>query len=229
MQFKNGRSPFLQSSGQLTAHFVHLRSRFLLIVKARMSASEPKHQQRLIEILNRSPWFMGALATVRRLALPEWCIGAGAIRNLVWDSLHGKSSPSQLSDVDVAYFDATDFSPQRDEQLQRKLHALNPRIPWEVTNQAGVHVWFEEHFGHAVEPLHSLDEAVSSWPEFATSVGISLRQDNSLQIIAPHGLEDLFGIVVRRNPTRVSVETYRQRIAQKQYAERWPKVTVVPC
>lgn len=194
-----------------------------------MSASETMHQQRLVEIASESPWLMNALATVRRLALPEWCIGAGAIRNLVWDSLHGKSSASQLSDVDVAYFDATDISPQRDEELQSKLQALDPSVPWEVTNQAGVHQWFEEHFGHAVEPLRSLEEAVASWPEFATAVGISLAHDNSLQVIAPHGLEDLFAIVVRRNPTRVSIETYRQRVAQKRYLERWPKVRVVPC
>ena len=107
--------------------------------------------------------------------------------------------------------------------------ALDPRFPWEVTNQAGVHQWFEEHFGHAVEPLRSHEEAVASWPEFATAVGISLGPDNARRVIAPHGLEDLFAMVVRRNPTRVSVETYRQRIAQKRYRERWPHVTVVPC
>jgi uncharacterized protein len=194
-----------------------------------MSTSKTEHQQRLVEIARESPWFMAALVAVRQLALPEWCIGAGAIRNLVWDSLHGKSSPSQLSDADVAYFDATDTSPQRDKELQGKLQALDPSVPWEVTNQAGVHQWFEEHFGHAVEPLCSLEEAVASWPEFATAVGISLGQDNSLQVIAPHGLEDLFAIIVRRNPARVSIETYRQRVAQKRYPERWPRVRVVPC
>lgn len=194
-----------------------------------MSTSEAKHQQRLVEIATEAPWFMEALVAVRQLELPAWCIGAGAVRNLVWDSLHGKSSPSRLADVDVAYFDAADTSPQRDEDLQGKLQALDPRFPWEVTNQAGVHQWFEEHFGHAVKPLRSLEEAVASWPEFATAVGISLGQDNSLRVIAPHGLEDLFAMVVRRNPTRVSVETYRQRIAQKRYRERWPQVKVVPC
>lgn len=194
-----------------------------------MDASETKYQQRLVELARETPWFMEALVAARQLALPEWCIGAGAVRNLVWDSLHGKSSPSPLADVDVAYFDATDTSPQRDQELQGRLQALDPRFPWEVTNQAGVHQWFEEYFGHAVEPLCSLEEAVASWPEFATAVGISLGPDNALQVIAPHGLEDLFAIVVRRNPARVSVETYRQRIAQKRYRERWPQVTVVPC
>lgn len=194
-----------------------------------MRTSETKLQQRLVEIARGTSWFMEALVAVRQLELPEWCIGAGAVRNLVWDSLHGKSSSSQLADVDVAYFDITDTSPQRDQELQRKLQALDPQFPWEVTNQAGVHQWFEEHFGHAVEPLCSLEEAVASWPEFATAVGLSLNQDNSLKVIAPHGLEDLFAIIVRRNPTRVSVETYRQRIAQKRYLERWPQVKVVHC
>jgi hypothetical protein len=56
-----------------------------------------------------------------------------------------------------------------------------------------------------------------------------LLADGSIDVIAPHGLDDLFAVVVRRNPTRVSVDTYRQRVALKRYAERWPKVTVVPC
>ena len=47
---------------------------------------------------------------------------------------------------------------------------LCPDVPWEVTNQAHVHLWFEEHFGHAVPPLSSLSDAVASWPEYATSV-----------------------------------------------------------
>jgi hypothetical protein len=46
-------------------------------------------------------------------------------------------------------------------------------------------------------------------------------------VIAPHGLDDLFAMVVRRNPARVSVATYRERVAGKRYAQRWPKVRVI--
>jgi len=102
-------------------------------------------------------------------------------------------------------------------------------VQWEVTNQATVHLWFEDYFGHPVAPLCSLEEAIASWPEYATAVGLRLEQDDAITVIAPHGLEDLFGLVVRRNPARASVETYRQRLAQKRYAERWPRLTVVPC
>ena len=193
-----------------------------------MPASEAQGRK-LVDIAAGSPWFMSALRTVRDLQLSSWCIGAGAVRNLVWDALHDYQTPSALADVDVAYFDASSLAQQRDAALQTQLCATLPGIPWEVTNQAAVHLWFESHFGHAVEPLGSLEEAVASWPEFATSVGIRLEADESLTVIAPHGLDDLFSIVVRRNPARVSVHTYRQRVAHKRYAERWPKVSIVPC
>ena len=49
---------------------------------------------------------------------------------------------------------------------------------------------------------------------------------DAIEVIAPHGLDDLFGLVVRRNP-RVPVETYRLRVADRRYTERWPKVRIV--
>ena len=96
-----------------------------------------------------------------------------------------------------------------------------------MTNQAAVHLWFERVFGHPVEPLRSLEEAVASWPEFATAVGLRLEPDDRITVIAPHGLDDLFDRVVRRNPTRVSLETYRRRVREKRYVERWPDVRVI--
>jgi hypothetical protein len=191
-----------------------------------MSASAEFHRSELISIVQASPWFMNALVTVASLNLTSWCIGAGAVRNLVWDRLHEYEKPSVLSDIDVVYFDAVDLSPSTEKRLQAALEAAVPDVPWEVTNQAAVHLWFEGYFGHAVQPLRSLEEAVASWPEYATSVGITLDEKSRVQVIAPWGLEDLFCIRVRRNPTRVSLETYRQRTEQKQYAKRWPKVTV---
>ncbi|MCK9685060.1 nucleotidyltransferase family protein [Scleromatobacter humisilvae] len=170
---------------------------------------------------------MQALAQVRALRLRAWCIGAGAVRNMAWDALHGHATPSTLADIDVAWFDAGDLSPGRDAALQARLTAASPETPWEVTNQAGVHLWFEQHFGHAVAPLRSLEDAIASWPETATCVGLWLADDDRLHVIAPHGLADLFAMVVRRNPARVSVETYRERVASKRYAQRWPRVTVV--
>lgn len=183
-------------------------------------------EDRLSTFVRASPWMMQALEAVRSLGLPAWCVGAGALRDLVWDALHGLG-PTSPRDIDVAYFDTADLSEERDHALEARLRELLPDLPWEVTNQAGVHLWFEGVFGHAVQPLRSLEEAVASWPEYATSVGLRLEDEDSLTVIAPHGLDDLLGCVVRRNPTRVSLETYRRRTEQKRYHLRWPRVRVV--
>lgn len=188
---------------------------------------DPSNQERLCALARATPWFIQALTHVRALRLPAWCVGAGAVRNLVWDALHTHAEPSMLPDIDVAFFDPTDLSAAHDAALQARLAVASPGTPWEVTNQAGVHLWFERHFGHAVAPLRSLDAAVASWPEYATAVGLWLDDGDGLHVIAPHGLDDLFGMVVRRNPARVTLETYRQRVATKRYAQRWPRVRVI--
>jgi uncharacterized protein len=184
-------------------------------------------EARLIGIVHSSTRFCRWLDAGQSLGLASWCIGAGALRNLVWDRLHGHMLPSHLADIDFAYFDADDLSPARDQALQERLASLCPNEPWEVTNQAAVHLWFESHFGHAVTPLPSLEAAVASWPEFATSVAVTCDVQGGTRVIAPHGLGDLFAMVVRRNPARVSLQTYRQRVRDKNYAARWPRVRVM--
>ena len=182
---------------------------------------------RLLAIARATPWCMQALQAVAQLGLPHCCIGAGAVRNLVWDALHGYAQPSALSDIDVAYFDAHDLLAESEVQLRQRLATLLPGMPWEVCNQARVHLWFEDEFGYAVPPLLSLDDAIATWPEFATSVGIWLRPDGEIGIVAPHGLDDLFNMVVRHNPARISLDGYAQRLASKDYAARWPRVTII--
>ena len=185
--------------------------------------------EELCRLAGASSWFSRALNAGRALALDSWCIGAGAVRNLVWDHLHGLAEPSGLRDIDFAYFEPLDLSPASERLVHGRLCKIEPELPWEATNQAGVHLWFADHFGHSVAPLGSLQEAVASWPEYATSVAVTVSAAGVMEVLAPYGLEDLFEMRVRRNPARVSTETYRQRVVEKRYTERWPRATVVPC
>ena len=188
---------------------------------------EALRRRQLVELVEASDWFMSALRAVRSLGLAEWCIGDGALRNLVWDALSGKIQRSGLADIDVAFFVADDLSSARDQALQDRLCTLMPGWPWEVTNQAGVHLWFAQHFGHAVAPLSSLADAVATWPEYATAVAVTLTKADGINIIAPYGLSDLFTMTVRHNPARASVATYQARVAAKKYQDRWPGVTII--
>ena len=171
---------------------------------------------------------MEALAAARDVDAPDWLLGAGAIRTAVWDRLHDHDPPPELADVDVIFFDPIDLSPERDRQVEAALVARLPGVPWDAKNQAAVHTWFPEKFGYEVAPLTSTDEAVGTWPETSTAIGLRLSEDDRLTIVAPLGLEDLLGLVHRRNPARVTVEEYERRLVDKRIAERWPRATIVP-
>jgi hypothetical protein len=169
---------------------------------------------------------MAWLRAVRDVDPPNWVIGAGAIRNLVWDRLHAFENPSPLKDIDVCYFDPDDLSKPTEEKYERALNNLMP-LPWEVKNQASVHLWYERKFGVKVEPFESVEEAVATWPETCTAVAVRLLEDGALEVIAPFGLDDLFEMVVRRNPSRVTPDQFLDRLKAKRIQELWPKVRVI--
>ena len=58
-------------------------------------------QKKLINIIKREDWLMDILKKARDLNLPDWYIGAGAIRNTVWNHLHGESGIQPIGDIDV--------------------------------------------------------------------------------------------------------------------------------
>jgi uncharacterized protein len=185
-------------------------------------------QGRLEEIVRSTEWLMRALIAARDVDPPDWMIGAGTVRTAVWDRLHGVETRRELDDIDLAFFDPVDLSEEREDQVRGLLDEALPDEPWDAKNQAAVHLWYPKRFGYAVEPLASTAAAVATWPEFATCVGLRLLDDDGLLIEAPFGLDDLLGMVHRRNPARVSVVEYEWRLASKRITERWPHVSVVP-
>lgn len=186
----------------------------------------PTDMEKLRTIILRHEWLMESLTVVRDVD-PECHIGAGAIRDAVWDSLSGYRGRPPVNDIDVVFFDPSDTAEERDKAIEARLKYLVPAEKWEVTNQADVHLWFHKTFGYEVEPFSSLEEAVASWPEFASCIAARISEKGNLEIIAPHGVEDLMGQVVRRNPVRVTVEEFNRRTERKSYEDRWPEVEII--
>jgi hypothetical protein len=184
-------------------------------------------QPRLVAIVRSSSMLMRALRAARAVDPPDWLIGAGVIRNLVWDHRLGRKHPTPLKDVDLIFFDPASLEREREESVREAVARRAPDIPWDVKNQAAVHLWYPEVFGSTVEPLSSSADAVGTWPETATSVAVRLLPDDGIDVIAPCGLEDLFGLVCRRNPRRVTIHEYRRRVSAKRINERWPGVQIV--
>jgi uncharacterized protein len=177
----------------------------------------------LAVILRRAPAVMAALRVARDVAAPDWLLCAGAIRDAVWDDIHAHPQMAPR-DIDVAFFDPSDLTPERDQEVEEALRARAPHVPWQPKNQAAVHLWYPRVFGIDVPPFGSCGEALATFPETATCVGVRLLADDEMLIVAPHGLDDLLGCVCRHNPTRVPASFYERRVTDKGWRRRWPQM-----
>ncbi|ASG23418.1 nucleotidyltransferase family protein [Nitrospirillum viridazoti] len=184
---------------------------------------------RLQAVIRDDAWRMGLLAHVRTLDLPDCWIGAGFVRNAVWDQLHRQQAVPETageapdSDVDVVWFDAACPSIAVDRDLTDRLLALAPDVPWSVKNQARMHC----RNGDA--PYTGCADALRHWPETATAVAVRLTPQDALEVLAPFGLDDLFGRLIRPTPAfrGAKREILRQRVREKRWLERWPLLRVV--
>jgi uncharacterized protein len=188
---------------------------------------DPQLAEQLIQRLQRTEWLMRAFRAVAASDLPDAWIGAGVVRDVIWGQLHHGFDPSGVKDIDVAFFDLADLTPERDRAAQQQLADL-AELPWEATNQAAVHTWYHRHFGGPpVAAFRSVHDAVATWPEIATCVAVHWRADR-IDVCAPHGLDDLLRGVWRRNPVSVTVQHSRERLARQRIHQRWPKIKIIP-
>jgi len=184
-------------------------------------------EARLEAILRRSEPLMHVLRSLRELDLPDWLIFSGAVYQRVFNDLTGRPLDYGIRDYDVAYFDASDISYEAEDVVIRRVAAaFEPplREMVEVRNQARVHLWFEDHFGEPYEPLSSSAEALTRFVSPVFAVGVRLGAADAMTIHAPFGLEDLFAMRLRHNPTRRSPNF--DRIAASAKA-RWPEIEVL--
>jgi uncharacterized protein len=172
------------------------------------------------------------------LHMLNWYLGAGCIAQTVWNSLHGFELTRNIEDYDLAYYDSTDLSEETEDKTIRKAQSAlgDLGVTIDVKNEARVHLWYNQHFGNAIRPYRSLEDAIASWPTTATSIGVRYEENGNLTVYAPFGLDDLFSMMVRHNKKQVEYflrgddssirEVYNQK-AQK-WVRAWPKLVVVP-
>lgn len=145
-------------------------------------------------------------------------IGAGFVRNAVWDALSGRAPDvAALADLDLVHH-APDAPP--DAGFEAALRAARA-LPWSVVNQARMHA----ANGHA--PYRDLADALAHWPEVATAVAARLARGR-IEVLAPHGLDDLFGLIVRPTPAHAAdPRVPLARLTAKGWARRWPALRVI--
>jgi hypothetical protein len=176
----------------------------------------------IARFLADQPALRAALAAVARHGPTGAWIGAGLIRNAVWDALGGHDVAAMpRTDIDVVFHDAALATPAADRAAQARLGRAAPALPWSVTNQARMHA----RNGHA--PYRDLADAIAHWPETATAIAARLAP-RGVEILAPHGTDDLLALVLRPTPAhRADPAAMRARIAAKRWLIRWPRLRVV--
>jgi hypothetical protein len=84
------------------------------------------------------------------------------------------------------------------------------------------------HIRNHDPPYRNTCDALSFWCETPTAVAARLAEGR-IQLIAPFGVGDLLGLVVRPTPhftTKLGI--YRERIRAKDWVSNWPKLRIDP-
>lgn len=177
-------------------------------------------EQRLREWIAADPLRMRALRIARELALPDWCIAAGFVRNLAWDKLHRFNTPTPLTDIDLLYFDPARSSREHDRALEARLAAIDRDLPWSVRNQARMHLRNED------APYRSTLDAMTYWVELETAIGVRLDERGQIELVAPFGLDSLFAKKITPNRKRYKPAAFSERLAKKNWLWIWPELRV---
>jgi hypothetical protein len=159
-----------------------------------------------------------SLESASRLGFGEWCIGAGFVRNLVWDKLHEFSEFSPLNDLDLIYFDSSDLSEEKDLELEKHLRDITG-FPWSVKNQARMHL------RNKSAPYSSCSNAMSYWPEIETAVGAYL-DGREVKLMCPFGVDELLSGSITRNPRCIDNMAFSSRLEKKGWLKVWPELRV---
>ncbi|MES2897140.1 MAG: nucleotidyltransferase family protein [Pseudomonadota bacterium] len=180
---------------------------------------------RLETILRAAPSLMRVMETARKLDLPDWLLFSGAIYQRALNHLTGRDPDYGIKDYDLGYFDPDVSYEAEDLVIKQVAAAFEPplREMLEVRNQARVHLWFEGKFGEPYAPLGSSAEALGRFTSATFAVGARLERNGRMTIVAPFGLEDIFALRLRPNPTLKTNGFLRTAQAAQ---ARWPELSI---
>lgn len=173
-------------------------------------------------ILLGDPLRRAALLAVAALGLPDCWIGAGFVRDAVWDHLHGYAVSPPRGDVDVLLFDPETTDHRCDQHVEQQLRSAMQGVDWSVKNQARMHL------RNGDDPYRSVADAMRHWPETATAVAARIATAGVVEISAPFGLDDLFALRLRPTPAFLAAKLaiFEERVSSKNWLERYPRLTI---
>jgi hypothetical protein len=180
---------------------------------------------RLTSALASSPLLAPVLHRWTDIRLPNGWLAAGAVAQTVWNVAHRFPPEANIRDIDLIYFDADDLSAEAEAGNESRIRGLfaDLYVAVDVKNEARVHLWYPAKFGYSIAPYRSAEEAVATFPTTSTAVGVR-PYGPQLDICAPFGLDDLFGLVVRPNKAQITRAIYEAKVAR--WRLHWPDLKI---
>ncbi|MFD8391913.1 nucleotidyltransferase family protein [Streptomyces sp. NPDC059680] len=182
----------------------------------------------LRSVLSQNEVLTDVMARAATLELPGWYVTAGCLFQTVWNVVTDRPPTSGIKDYDIFYFDGTDVSWEAEDAVIKAGQEVFAGLPAEVEirNEARVHVWYERKFGVPCPPHESAESAIDCFAATTCCLGVRLEPDGGWRVYAPHGLSDVFNLVVRPNPVLAPREVYETKAAR--WKNEWPELTVLP-
>jgi hypothetical protein len=182
----------------------------------------------LRSVLSQNEILTDVMASAATLELPGWYVTAGCLFQTVWNVVTGRPPTNGIKDYDVFYFDRSDLSWAAEDAVIKAGQEVFTGLPAEVEirNEARVHLWYEQKFGIACPPHESTEAAIDCFAATTCCLGVRLGSDGGWRVYAPHGLSDVFNLVLRPNPVLAPREVYETKAAR--WKEEWPELTVLP-
>ncbi len=185
-------------------------------------------------VLLRNQVLTGVLSGAAVLDLPGWYLVAGCLYQTVWNVVTGQPPEAGILDYDLAYFDASDLSWQAEDAVIQAGHRLFGDVPApvQIRNQARVHLWYEQKFGVRCPPHESTEAAIDTFEATTACLGVrplpggGPPSGGRWRVYAPHGLADVFDLIVRPNPVLAPRDVYQAKTAR--WRQQWPSLTVLP-
>jgi hypothetical protein len=179
-------------------------------------------------VLHRNRTLIEVLTRAMAMDLPGWYLVAGCLYQTVWNVVTGQPVEVGILDYDLVYFDDSDVSWEAEDAV---IHAgdevfANLPAPVQIRNQARVHLWYEAKFRVPCQPHSSAESAIDTFEATTACLGVRVRSGGRWQIYAPHGLADVFNLVVRPNPVLAPRHVYETKTAR--WRRQWPDLTVLP-
>jgi hypothetical protein len=181
----------------------------------------------LRSVLSHNDVLLEVLTRTAALELPGWYVTAGCLVQTVWNVVTERPSTHGIKDYDVFYFDDSDLSWDAEDAVIKAAGQAFTGVPAEVEirNEARVHLWYEQKFGVPCAPYESTESAIDTFAATTCCVGVRLEAGGRWRVYAPHGLSDVFNLVVRPNPVLAPQEVYEAKAAR--WKRQWPELTVL--